>query len=130
MKLFIILSLCVLALSTVNAEGGGYEEPDEYWSRCLSKRYGNPNHACGTGYKRLAKATQAGAVSGCNYWEWSYFCSKTHTKAYWQGTAPFCGSRSEQEGDCRDNGYTPSGWTSEAGDGSECLTGTKVLCVK
>ena len=91
MKLFIILSLCVFALSTVNAEGGGYEEPDEYWSRCLSKRYGNPNHACGTGYKRLAKANKAGVVSGCNYWEWSYFCSKTHTKAYWQGTfySPF-----------------------------------------
>ena len=86
MKLFIILSLCVSALSTVHAEGGGYKEPDEYWSRCFSKRYGNPNQACRRGYNRLAKATQAGVMMPCNYWEWMYFCSKTHTKAYWQGT--------------------------------------------
>ena len=85
MKLFIILSLCVSALSTVHAEGGG-GEPDEYWSKCLSKRYGDPSRACRSGYKRLAKARKAGVVSGCNYWEWTYFCSKTHTKAYWQGT--------------------------------------------
>ena len=90
MKLFIILSLCVSALSTVHAEGGG-GEPDEYWSKCLSKRYGDPSRACRSGYKRLAKARKAGVVSGCNYWEWKYFCSKTHTKAYWQGTfySPF-----------------------------------------
>ena len=63
--------------------GGGYKESDEYWSKCLSKRYGDPSLACRTGYNRIAKARQAGVMSGCNYWEWMYFCSKKRTKAFW-----------------------------------------------
>lgn len=85
MKLFIILFLCVSVLSTVHAEGGSYHEPDEYWSKCLSKRHGDPSEACRTGYNRIAKARQVGVMSGCNYWEWMYFCSKKHTKAFWAG---------------------------------------------
>ena len=84
-KLFIILSLCVSVLSTVHAEGGSYSERDDYWTRCYSKRYGNPSHACRRGYNRIAKATQVGAMSGCNYWEWTYYCSKKRTKAFWAG---------------------------------------------
>ncbi|XP_031563340.1 uncharacterized protein LOC116298899 [Actinia tenebrosa] len=122
---------------------------DNYWTMCKPK-YDNPLGVCLAGYhltqnpKDDNKYTWAKEVDGIwdgthtfrcpdrPYYKVRYFCSKTFTKSYWQGTAPWCGSENDQVNGCQNAGYQGLRiWTSDYGDGNYCaLAGTKVLCAK
>ena len=120
-------------------------EQKEFWTPCESD-FLNPLGACRQYGFSITRTPDGGFTKArqVNRW-WSggvnkcsdapkrvrFFCSKVYTKAYWQGTAPTCGSKEYNEQQCRENGYKPLHYTSDYGDGAYCSwSGTKVLCVK